>query len=325
MNFYKNCNAIFTVLFLNLIFLFVSCGGNDDETEKLDNTPGSTPVSVVPENIKPYVGYWKIGGGNFSSLMFYQDNIVRINKEFKTYDWNYSPSTSILTTNYNDGRYVMQWNITQKTDDTWTGIGIDSNDGRIYSARRDFEDGYFDSDGRYLVRFNYPEDTLIWSSKEDQKLIEKYKENHPEELLVGCISWGVNRYDNNYDYSYYDNKGNAISLDDLKNGTKILDLDIIKREDNIRIFLSYHNAEKIKKLPYSVKRSKDGEYMEFKNTLEIHHPLSYKQVYYVYNEKYGYYRDKEYVGNKWGYNRDFIYHYLIDVDSIVGTFVPVNN
>lgn len=325
------CKKILVLALPLTVMGFYSCGDDDDAAEDGRTVVRMPDVEPVSDDIKPFVGYWTVSGGKKGpyEMMFCQDKVLIVKSNNYTYIWNFTPATSLLSTNYSDGFNVLQWNITLKTDNAWTGVGIDSNDGSVYSASRAFSEGCLDylvQAGRYLVRADNRRDTFDTRSF-DRNFIINYQQSHNYQrdlFVVYGVDYNDNYYRPSYVYTYYDKDGNTIVASDLTKAEKLLSLDVIRREEKVKVRKNSYNPEiDYSELPYQIKYDKDGDYVEFANVMEIHHPLSYSQVYYYYNMKRGYFKNTERVSTGWKGEYRWVYSDLVHIDSIVGTYVPL--
>ena len=267
---------------------------------------GTNPIS---KDLIPFIGSWSIIQSNYSKEMptiktitFFQDgkSVIDYEKDhFSTDrggDWTYDPATKILSSSFIFGT----WNITLTTDDTWVGIGMAKNDGRLYSAKRIWFpfDHLFDrtfvnkTDHRKTIKFDgdkYKYDISGTAFEYDTAYIKSLKQTYPKANNYGCAfvkDWGEILYLDSNQKEYSSSERNRMVYEGAK----------IPLVNCIRL----------------TAKSQSHIVRERKSTIEIHNIYNYNQTFLKVNVKRYYYL--YYPNDDWPS--------LMRIDSIVGTFIP---
>lgn len=181
MKFWKLLHLCLLPLLAMTCLTLTSCGGDDEEDDEF------TPTHKVSDDLKKFVGFWNVNHEEFG-IFFFEDNKCWVQKKSVTeeywylYEWNYSPTTSILaiTNNY-------QWNITLLTDDSWTGLSLGTGNSKSYTAERIGEKNY-------TSEFTYRIVAGVWVNESDDKDIVSFSYNQAGRFMIYHNNEAVSRF-----------------------------------------------------------------------------------------------------------------------------------
>ena len=121
------------------MFILTACPNDDDDDNMSSNSTNS------------FAGYWEIpninaAGGITYRMMLYSEGIMKGSTDYVSgknwgsmYNWTYNSDTNILATSASYGNVKpvnLQWQITMKSTDNWTGLALyESKNGTCVANR----------------------------------------------------------------------------------------------------------------------------------------------------------------------------------------------